>query len=274
MRHSFLALLLANLGFAAWQQWFASPEQAPYVRPDLPTIELASERPDALPSASGAESPGAPDPAAAPPEQAGDGSDDASERVDDLGSVALVDDSAASEAASTRADTPAQADVAAAPAAVEERCVSVGPFRELAQVASAASNLRAGGYEPTQRTDEGDIWVGYWVYLDEIPSREAADQIIENLRENGITDSYVIPESDSGSLVSLGVFSEIARAGARREEVRRLDYEPVIEDRTRRGTVYWVDVLLEGETSLDFDLLQSPGRILRLEQRPCERGAA
>jgi hypothetical protein len=48
----------------------------------------------------------------------------------------------------------------------------------------------------------------------------------------------------------------------------------VISDRTRRGTVYWVDVMLEDGQALDFDLLQSPGRILRLEQRACLRGEA
>jgi hypothetical protein len=84
----------------------------------------------------------------------------------------------------------------------------------------------------------------------------------------------VIPESDSGSLVSLGVFSEIARAEGRRDEARTLGYETVMSDRTRRGTVYWLDMMLDIGRSLDFDLLQSPGRILRLEQRPCPRGEA
>ena len=39
---------------------------------------------------------------------------------------------------------------------------------------------------------------------------------------------------------------------------------------TRRATVYWVDVTLEADQTLDFDALQPPGRIIRLEQRNCE----
>lgn len=242
MRNAFLALVLANLAFAAWQRWLDAPDQAPYIAPDVPTIELASER-------TAASDRGATEVAS---EQGGD------------------EDAAVDTLAGALPPLPDQTPAASAPS----RCVSVGPFRELAQAASAAANLRAGGHEPSQRAGEGDIWVGYWVYIDSIPSREAANEIVENLRQNGITDSYVIPESDSGSLVSLGVFSEIARAGGRREEARRLGYEPVISDRTRRGTVYWVDVMLEDEQALDLDLLQSPGRILRLEQRSCERDAA
>jgi len=52
--------------------------------------------------------------------------------------------------------------------------------------------------------------------------------------------------------------------------VRKLGYEATISDRTRRATVYWVDVMLGAGQTLDFDLLQPPGRIVRLEQRPCE----
>jgi hypothetical protein len=33
-----------------------------------------------------------------------------------------------------------------------------------------------------------------------------------------------------------------------------------------------VDVVLTGDQTLDFDSLQTPGRIIRLEQRACESG--
>jgi cell division septation protein DedD len=148
-------------------------------------------------------------------------------------------------------------------------CVSVGPFRELSQAATAAANLRGTGLDPLQRVAEGDIWVGYWVYLAAIPSVADAETILARLKESGITEAYVIPSSDSGTLISLGVFTEVARAGNRLSAARELGYEATISDRTRRGTVYWVDVLLAAGETLDFDALQPPGRIVRLEQRPC-----
>ena len=85
-----------------------------------------------------------------------------------------------------------------------------------------------------------------------------------------IPDAYVIPNSDSGNLVSLGVFSEISGVSRLRDEVRALGFEPQVVDRTRRATVYWIDVALAPEQTLDFDSLQPPGRIIRLEQRACE----
>ena len=93
------------------------------------------------------------------------------------------------------------------------------------------------------------------------------------MRAEGITDSYVIPNSDSGNLVSLGVFSEISGVSRRRDQVRALGFEPKVVDRTRRATVYWVDVMLAAGQTLDFDSLQPSGRIIRLEQRECAESA-
>ena len=62
----------------------------------------------------------------------------------------------------------------------------------------------------------------------------------------------------------------VAGPERRRDQVRALGFEPQVVDRTRRATVYWVDVTLGPEQRLDFDALQPQGRIIRLEQRSCE----
>lgn len=248
MRNIFLVLVLANLAFAAWHNWFSgSPAPTQRVESaDTPGIMLASEIPAAefeiVAAPTGVES----DPA--------------------FEESAPVDAPAAAPSAE-----PDGADAEPRPVPADLACVSVGPFRELSQAATAAANLRGEGFDPVQRAGEGDIWVGYWVYIEQIPSVDEANSILARLRQSGIADSYVIPNSDSGTLVSLGVFTEITRAGRRREEARALGLEATISDRTRRATVYWVDVLLPRGDTLDFDLLQPPGRIIRLEQRPCER---
>lgn len=248
MRNLFFVLVLANLAFAAWHSWFAD-SSVPSAREepsDALGIRLANEVEQA-----GIEL------AAEPTGLEGDLDIDSVPPLDEP--EPLVADSGDADELLTR---PIPADLA---------CLSVGPFRELSQAATAAANLRAEGYEPVQRAGEGDIWVGYWVYIERIPSVEEAELILARLRQSGIADSYVIPNSDSGTLISLGVFTEITRAGRRREEARALGQEATISDRTRRATVYWVDVLLPRGDTLDFELLQPPGRIIRLEQRPCDR---
>jgi cell division septation protein DedD len=198
----------------------------------------------------------------APAERAGRPADDGlpnltlvSEVPPDLRSDAIIDEQAAA---------------AEDGGAAAERCTSVGPFRELSQAATAAAALRTAGYQPLQRVAEGDIWIGYWVYIPGIATEREANEILAKVRDEGITDSYVIPNSDTGSLVSLGVFSEISGVSRRRDQVRALGFEPEVVDRTRRATVYWIDISLRADQPLDFDSLQMPGRIIRLEQRDCE----
>src|SRR5262245_41046314 len=276
MRNVFLCLVLANLAFAAWHVWFSRPPR-PVRAPDadVPSITLVSELPPEL-----AELPSVSESAAAPDGAGGPVDAGAAEPVvqsseSDRGqSEAGGADAAAAAAGDTPSAPVAVTGGAPSVAAAGARCSSVGPFRELAQAATAAANLRAAGYQPAQRVGEGDIWIGYWVYIDAISTEQQANEILAKVRDEGVTDSYVIPNSDSGNLVSLGVFSEISGVSRRREEVRALGYEPKIVDRTRRATVYWVDVLLAPDQTLDFDSLQTPGRITRLEQRPCAAPAA
>jgi hypothetical protein len=150
-----------------------------------------------------------------------------------------------------------------------ERCVSVGPFQELAQASAAQAALRAAGFMPNQRVIDGDVWVGYWVHLTDIPTRAAANEILELLRANDISDSYIVPGGEESQTISLGVFSEISRAANIREQVRALGYDPTVADRSRRATLYWIDVLAGADTVIDLDALQPAGRINRLEQRTC-----
>lgn len=240
MRNVFLGLLLANLGFAAWSAWIAPEEPSGRVADDgLPPLTLVSEVPADLRSSGSVTEPAESVPV---PVQAPDGPNDAP-----------IIDRAANAAAATA------------------RCTSVGPFRELSQTATAAATLRGAGYQPLQRVAEGDVWIGYWVYIPGIATEPEANEILAKVRANGIADSYVIPNSDSGNLVSLGVFSEISGVSRRRDQVRALGYEPQVVDRTRRATVYWIDIALDPTQTLDFDALQTPGQIIRLEQRDCER---
>jgi hypothetical protein len=254
MRNLFLALVLANLGLAAWNAWFAPVQRIGRPADEgLPKLTLVSEvPPDLRSSGVVVEQAAAPGPESPPNASATD--------------LPVPTNEPALEAPTQQAVAAAVDDNVAGP-----RCTSVGPFRELSQAATAAAALRAAGHQPLQRVAEGDIWIGYWVYIGAIATEREATEVLAKVRAEGITDSYVIPNSDSGNLVSLGVFSEISGVSRRREQVRALGFEPQVVDRTRRATVYWIDISLGAEQTLDFDSLQTPGRIIRLEQRECEQ---
>lgn len=261
MRILVLSLVLANLGILAWSHWIAPPPAvaAPY---DGPGMTLLRELEGELERE-------APELAVAAPELAAEApvtttSDPVAESIEPGLPVAVAgSDIAAAQAVES--------------AATGERtvadCLAVGPFTDPDIAAEAAATLAAAGLELTPRLSEEEVWDGYWVYVEQIDSRVAANEILADLSDNGIEDAYMIPNSDSGILVSLGVFSRIERAGAVIEQVGRLGIEPTLTERTRTAETTWFEFAPNDATSDVLGLLRTPGQISRLEQRACREAA-
>ena len=261
MRHFFLVLVLMNLAFAAWTAWVAPYERSGRPADEgLPALTLVSEVPTDLRSDAGVDEQDEATAREALEQPAADAAPD------------FVSNAEPDPAAPAGDELAATTEVV--PAESAARCTSVGPFRELSQAAAAAATLRNAGYQPLQRVVDGEVWSGYWVYIPAIPTEQEANETLakvrEGIREARIPDAYVIRNSDSGNLVSLGVFSEITGISRLRDEVRALGFEPQVVDRTSRATVYWIDIALEPEQTLDFEALRPPGRIIRLDQRACD----
>ena len=154
---------------------------------------------------------------------------------------------------------------------VRGRCVSVGPFNDLAQAARGAALLRERGFDPQQRAEQGEMWNGFWVYVGGLGSAADEAKVMKTLERAGIADAHAMPESDSGRRVSVGLFSERDRAEKRAQAVKRLGYTAQITERRQAGTVYWVDLDVgANERSIPTEgilSLESSGS--RLEIRVC-----
>jgi hypothetical protein len=244
MKPLFLALLLANIIVFAWMQWHApaGPGGAAPTASSVPTLQLASEgvketAPVAAPSEVAKPAP----PAVAAPTESTAGPTDQSGAL--LKGVA--------------------------------RCISLGPFRDLAEASQASSTMRGSGYAPRTRLAQGDVWAGLWVYLADLPSRAEAQRAMAVLKQRGVADAYIMPAADQTNVISLGIFSEPQRAQRRAEEVRALGFTPTIADRTRKDTVYWIDIDLKPTDSMvsPADFQSESGRIVRLQVVACPSGS-
>jgi len=157
-----------------------------------------------------------------------------------------------------------------------KRCITVGPFRDVAEAAHAASLLRGGGYDPRQRVVDGDVWAGVWVYLPIPASPVATEQLLSKLKAAGIDDALEMPGPADASVISLGLFGEQKRAQTRVSQAQVLGLNPAVADRKRTGNVYWIDIDLKPTDGLlnPSDLQGDSGHISRLEIKACPSAAA
>ena len=171
------------------------------------------------------------------------------------------------------AQAPAEAPVAAAPANVT-RCVSLGPFQQLAELAHVSAAMREAGYEPRERVEQGDQIKGYWVYLDQFQNRKEALEAKRELVARGLPEAMIMPGENI--VLSVGLFSDEARANRVAGQVRELGMKPVVSDRTQRGTLYWMDITLKATDGfIDPASLQGEsGRIIRVTACPVAADAA
>ncbi len=176
-----------------------------------------------------------------------------------------------SSAPSPAAAAPAHSAVSPALLTDVKRCITVGPFPDVAEAAHAAATLRGGGYQPRQRVTEGDVWSGVWVYLPLPPTPAAAEQVRTKLKAGGIDDALEMPGPNDKPVISLGLYGDARRAQARVAQAQSLGLNPGIADRKRAGDVYWVDIDLKPTDSMvnPADIEGETGRIVRLEVKGC-----
>ena len=233
LKSAVLLLILANVGYFLWAHGIASSGAPPLARVAAPTLTLVNEAPPSAASATSARS----------------------------ASVAIGAQSPRNGDFPASAATPAES----------ARCLSIGPFLDVAEAARAAATLRAGGYQPRQRVAAGDIWAGEWVYLPMPSTAAATAQLRATLKAGGVPDALEMPGPNDLPVLSLGLFSELKRATARIQLARSLGLHPVIADRKRTSDVYWIDVDLKpaDENLNPADLEGQSGRIVRLQVVAC-----
>jgi len=151
-------------------------------------------------------------------------------------------------------------------------CISIGPLSNRVDVEDAMRTLSAGGFRSTQRVSPGEVWLGRWVFIDAIETQAEANEIVNRLSQNGITEAYVIADGNNGNIVSLGVFSVAARAQQRLADAEALGYMPTVTDRSQPGEVFWLDVTVPGEAQFTISDLPrlSTDREPRYEECPAE----
>jgi len=126
-------------------------------------------------------------------------------------------------------------------AVVGRSCVSIF-FKTNGEADGAISTYKSEGMRASLRSTQGQVFVGNWVLIRQIPDRETGKAMIEKLQAGGIGDSYLDDDDDDTFLISLGLFGEMPRAERIELQARSLDLPAEIILRMRDATIFYVDI--------------------------------
>ena len=129
-------------------------------------------------------------------------------------------------------------------ALVGRSCVTVGPFRANSDADTAQTRFSGEGMRAQTRSGRGQIFVGHWVQIRNIESREQGNAMLGRLREGGLGDAYLVTNDDEGLKISLGLFGDIKGAEKIELQATSLGFNAEITPRMNEGTHYYVDIAL------------------------------
>jgi len=119
-------------------------------------------------------------------------------------------------------------------------CATLGPFNDELLAEAATRQLEKGGWRIQRRATSQDISDGWWVYVNNADAAAQA-RTLATIRRSGLRDAFAMTD-DAQFRVSVGLFSEEARAEDRAAQVQKLRIDAMVTERRRDQAVIWLDL--------------------------------
>lgn len=181
------------------------------------------------------------------------------------------------EAESTPDQAQASAPEVAVVEEVEPACMLVGEYTTRAKLSSLKRSLnKIPDIEMTDVEREEEVFRDYFVYIEPVTSRQAAVQIVRDLRSDGV-ESFVINNPPFENGISLGVFKNDENSAEFVRRLRGLDYDVIRQKRNKTTTFYSVFLKAENETLVDEAFWQEIRRDfsdIQVTEKSCEEVAS
>jgi hypothetical protein len=160
----------------------------------------------------------------------------------DLGPPLAISQNSGAEAATSVGAVLGSGEPSDLAAVVGRSCVTIGPFKASIDADTALTQYAGEGMRTSLRSEQGLIFVGHWVQIQNVADRAAGDILLQKLSAGGLTDAYLVDSDDEGLKISLGLFGELERAEKIELQAKSLELPAEIVPRTREGAVFFVDI--------------------------------
>lgn len=148
-------------------------------------------------------------------------------------------------------------------------CATLGPFNDELLAEVATRQLEKAGWRIQRRATRQNISDGWWVYVNNADAAAQA-RTLAAIRQSGLRDAFAMTD-DPQFRVSVGLFSEEARAEDRAAQVQKLRLDAMVTERRRDQAVIWLDLPGIARETLGDGRLASTGLpldTLRIEACP------
>ena len=123
-------------------------------------------------------------------------------------------------------------------------CLSIGPYKSRDSLESLSHWLQTQNMPSKERVEEIRTRERYWVYL-EPQDAAAAKAQLEELKDKGLSDYYMVSKGDMKNAISLGLFSSQDSVNRRLAELEKKGYNPVVVPQHKITQVFWVDAQID-----------------------------
>lgn len=156
-------------------------------------------------------------------------------------------------------------------AVVGRSCVTIF-FKTKAEADAAIARFQSQGMRTGLRSAQGQVFVGNWVQIRDIPDLKTGAAMVEKLQAGGLADAYLMDDESGRYKISLGLFGEVSRAEKVELQAKSLNLPAEITPRMRDATVYYVDIGLPPGKGAGAMIEQfGEERVLLREKASCPR---
>lgn len=124
-------------------------------------------------------------------------------------------------------------------------CFTYGPLPEQSQATGLQDWFHSRHVATRVRHTDGQDRELFWIYLAPQESRQGAMEVLQGLKNKGVSDYRLVRWGNLVNAISLGVFSSQSAVNKRLAELQGKGYKPVVVPYSGVKRLFWVDVKLE-----------------------------
>ncbi len=120
-------------------------------------------------------------------------------------------------------------------------CYTFGPFSTRKAARYISRRLNNYGLATSIKKQKTMQTLNYMVYLKSLPSRKAAEEVIETIKKQEIKDYMIIDSGPYKNAIALGSFDDLNKARRHAEYIRFLGYDAKYTAQKKPKEVFWID---------------------------------